>query len=388
MNIVLLPSPPFEEIGGVSTHVYMLANGLTELGHNVQIVPERPPKIYRALLVVIPSRIIMMVNVHYAQKYIFYAKALFYTLSAIVRAKFGKIDIINLQNVQYFSVAHFLQKLTGGKMVLTVHGFLTYEAEAGKWCFPGDKTYNWLWKLETKGYGGCDSIIGVSKKVANYVNQFTRKKITVINNGINTSLLIPPQNKTLDKKVIKILFAGVLEIHKGFTDALEAVNILVKNNKKVLLYIAGTGPGESYITEYVDKKGLTNNVKLLGLVNKRKMPGFYSLGDIFICPSKKRSMAGPAEEAFPYTVLEAMACGLPVVAYNTGGIKDQVVPGKTGFLVEPGNVNELANKIAALIDRNDLRNEMSQNARKRVIDHFSHKTMARQFLNVYRTEVV
>lgn len=387
MNIVLLPSPPFEEIGGVSTHVYMLANALRELGHNVEIIPDRPPKIYRALFVALPVRVINIFSVYYARKYVYYTNAFFYMVNAIIKAKFGSIDIINFQNVQHISIAYWLKKLTGCKTVLTVHGFLTYEAEAGNWCLPGDEMYKWLWKLETTGYDKFNSIIGVSKKIATYINKFTSKKITVIYNGLNTDIYIPLKKKSANG--VRLLFAGVLESHKGVRDALEAVNILVHNNKKkVTLFIAGSGYEENYVKEYIDNNRLANHVKFFGSLDKRKMPDFYASGDIFICPSKTRGISGQGEEPFGYTALEAMSCGLPVVAYNTGGLKEQIVHGETGFLVEQGNIKELVDKITALIDSEDLRNEMSQKARKRVIDHFSHQAMAQQFLNVYKAEVV
>ena len=113
------------------------------------------------------------------------------------------------------------------------------------------------------------------------------------------------------------------------------------------------------------------------------MPAFYRSGDILLMPSKPRG-SGKGEEPFPYTALEAMACGLPIVAYNQGGLTEQIKDGSTGFIVPVGDVRAMADASKNLADL-EIRRGMSEMARKRVESEFSALEMAREFDAVYKS---
>ncbi|MEJ2307582.1 MAG: glycosyltransferase [candidate division WOR-3 bacterium] len=83
-------------------------------------------------------------------------------------------------------------------------------------------------------------------------------------------------------------------------------------------------------------------------------------------------------EGFPVSILEAMACGLPVVATEVGGVKEIISDGKNGFLVEPGNSNALAEKIKELLEDKKMRKDFGEAGFKRVKENFSiDKTVER-----------
>ncbi|MEW5759667.1 MAG: glycosyltransferase, partial [Candidatus Thermoplasmatota archaeon] len=101
----------------------------------------------------------------------------------------------------------------------------------------------------------------------------------------------------------------------------------------------------------------------------------YSNASVFVCPS--------IYEPFGIIVLEAMACELPVVATNVGGIKETMIDRKTGYLVEPNNALQLADAVNEILDDKNLANEMGIEGRKRALE-FSWENVAKKTLNVYK----
>jgi len=330
MNIVLLPSPPFEEIGGVSTHVHMLAKGLRELGHEVCVISENPPTWIRVPFIRLPEIILGRVNLYFSRRYRRWAEDAYYIADTLWKTK-GKMDVLNIQNVQHVGVARLLRFLTGCRLVLTVHGYLTYEAESRQWCTIGDKTHQWLWTMEKTGYDRVDSIICVGNRAESYVAQFTRQAIVVIPNGLDTEVYKPDSKANV--KTTKILFAGMLQAAKGILDAIQVLHILIgrPNMEGVSLRVAGTGPQEALAKQYVADNGLAERVTFLGAVRKDKMPDFYRQGDVLLFPSQQAGLSGKSEESSPYSVLEAMSSGLPVIAYRTSALEEHVQDGITGY---------------------------------------------------------
>lgn len=383
MNIVLLPSPPFEEIGGVSTHVFMLAKGLGDLGHRVFVVREYPPRWFRWPFFSLPERLLGNVSLYLSRKYRRTVEDLYFALDALWKTK-GRMDVLNMQNVQHAGIVKWLRRITGCKAILTVHGFLTYEAESRKWCAVGDKTHQWLWALETTGYDEFDEIVCVGSRAGNYVRQFTSKPITIIPNGLDTGLFRPGSEERYSKPKIHILFVGLLQPAKGILDAIQALHVWVADYKlDVVLRVAGTGPLELEVRRYVAEHGLEERVVFMGALRKEKMPDFYRSGDILVFPSKHAGVSGKSEESSPYAVLEAMSSGLPVVGYRSRALQDLVQDGVTGYLVEPGDIGAMAGCLRKLCLDMALRHRMGQAARMYCEQNYSQKIMAQRYLKVY-----
>lgn len=383
MNIVLLPSPPFEEIGGVSTHVFMLAKGLGELGHQTVVIGDYPPRWFRWPLVKIPELLLAKFSLYLSRKYQHAGDNLYFAMEALLKTK-GKLDVLNIQNVQHAGIVKWLRRLTGCKAILTVHGYLTYEAESKKWCTVGDKTHQWLWSLENEGYDQFDAIVCVGPGTISHVQQFTSKLLTIIPNGLDTDLFCPRIGELYPQTRIYILFSGLLQSAKGIFDAIQAVQTLVKDYKiDVVLQVAGKGQQEQEARKYVAEHGLAERVVFLGALSKGKMPEFYRGGNILLFPSKQGGLSGRSEESSPYTVLEAMASGLPVVAYRTSALEEHVQDGITGYLVEPGNVALLAKYLRDLCLDTELMRKMGKEARSYCEQNYSQKLMAQRYVNVY-----
>ena len=160
-------------------------------------------------------------------------------------------------------------------------------------------------------------------------------------------------------KEIRILFVGRLDEEKGIQIILDASKKFKKSNVK--FYFAGKG-------EYAEKiKSLEKElpVKLLGYVdNEDMLVKIYNDSDIFVLPSISSNRW---EELFGIVLIEAMSCGLPVIASDCVGPKEIIDNGKTGFVIPQNNVEELVEKLDMLINNKELREKMGIHGRQKAV---------------------
>jgi phosphatidyl-myo-inositol dimannoside synthase len=143
-----------------------------------------------------------------------------------------------------------------------------------------------------------------------------------------------------------LLTVGRLVERKGVCWFLDAV--LPQLPARYLYVVAGDGPERGRAQEIATRRGLGERVRLLGRVSDRDLAALYAASDVFVMPN----VAVPGNmEGFGLVALEAASAGLPVVASDTEGIRDAVVDGETGLLVEPGDA---AGFVAAIADAQAL----------------------------------
>ncbi len=121
--------------------------------------------------------------------------------------------------------------------------------------------------------------------------------------------------------------------------------------------------------------GIENSVRFLGKVNHNQLPILLRSSYISVLPS--------LYEAVSLSGLESMACGVPVVGTNVGGIPEFVIPSRTGLLIEPKSSQMLADAIIQLLDNKPLRDEMSRECRELIVNNFSWQKIANKTLDFY-----
>lgn len=173
---------------------------------------------------------------------------------------------------------------------------------------------------------------------------------------------------------VTIAVVANLRPEKGHLIFLEAAHCLAKVYSQASFVIVGDGPMRKTIETRVRELGLTGRVKVPGAVND--IPSFLRSVDIAVLPALKN-------EGLPNAVMEAMAAGLPVVATDTGGTRELVVDGLTGYLVQPRDWAALADCLGRLCDDSETRRKMGEAGRLRIVERFSADRMANGFAELY-----
>jgi glycosyltransferase involved in cell wall biosynthesis len=181
---------------------------------------------------------------------------------------------------------------------------------------------------------------------------------------------------------IPLVFAlGKFIERKGFDYLIEAIAML-QESQPVQLMIGGRGPLKEALQQQVSKLGIVDQVVFLDYIPDDELPAYYTVADVCVSPSII-DLQGDTE-GLGMVLLEALACETPCVASRVGGIVDIVQDGVNGFLVEPKNPAELADKVQWLISSDELRQEMGTQGRLFVEEHFSWQAKAHEILTVYQ----
>ena len=199
--------------------------------------------------------------------------------------------------------------------------------------------------------------------------------IIVIPNGVDIEefkpLLIPKSKEN------HILFVGRLDSYrKGVQFLLQSLKKLNEENLPCELTIIGDGPYRPRLEKMARNLNL-KNVEFLGYIPNKRLPIYYNQADVFVLPSYAEGMSN--------VILEAMACGLPIIATNVGGNPELVENGKTGLLIPPENVDALYNSLTKLLLNKKIRKAMGKSGRKNVKDHFTWDKIAEEYLRLYES---
>ena len=184
-----------------------------------------------------------------------------------------------------------------------------------------------------------------------------------------------------------VLFVGRLTPHKGVDRLIRALPA------RAGLRIAGSGghdprPPERDYPDLLRRLAEGRDVRFLGPASEEDLPGLYRRAAVLAMPSVDRTCYGrpvPVSELLGLTALEAMASGTPVVASRIGGLAEVVVDGETGFLVEPGDLAALHDRLALLVSDRRLAARLGANARDLVVRRFTWRACAERCLAAYLT---
>jgi glycosyltransferase involved in cell wall biosynthesis len=173
-----------------------------------------------------------------------------------------------------------------------------------------------------------------------------------------------------------ILFSGRMIALKGLNVAIEAFHKIRKETKAHLIF-AGTGKADPWKRMLDQRNVPKDDYTFLGTVPYQEMPWLYPLASAFILPSYS--------ESFPMTILEAMACKLPVVATQVGGIPEMIDNDHNGLLFQPGDSEGLSKCLLKVLGNKGFASRLGENGRERVCEEFTSTKMASSTAEMYRT---
>ena len=196
-----------------------------------------------------------------------------------------------------------------------------------------------------------------------------RNKITVIRCGVDSTRFSPTKRK-LPTVPYKIGTIGRMVEKKGFDLLLKATSVLVRDNIKLTLDIAGGGPLEKELHSLADSLGLKGNVDFLGPMDNSAVCAWLRTLDLFVLPCRQDEQGDM--DGIPVVLMEAMMSGVSVISTKISGIPELIRHEHEGLLVEPESIDELAEAMQTLLRNHALAEKVATNAFQYIIKEFDN----------------
>jgi glycosyltransferase involved in cell wall biosynthesis len=261
----------------------------------------------------------------------------------------------------YFNIA---KRLFGKKVIYHIHGaeFHLFISESS----------NRVKNRIKKTLESVDQVIVLSDWWLTFFQErYPKAKITRIYNPIE----LTDYNKTNEYQgTVKFLFLGHISSRKGCYDLLNVAEKMVMKNSNFIIEIGGNGETDK-LKEMIQQRNLGTHVHFLGWVSGEKKKLLLQNSDIYVLPSKN--------EGLPVSILEAMSHGMPVISTTVGGIPEMIEDKNSGFLIDPGDINALQEKMLFFIKNPQKVKEMGRVSRKIVAIKFSSIIIKEQLSKLY-----
>lgn len=198
---------------------------------------------------------------------------------------------------------------------------------------------------------------------------FSENKLILVNYGADLEVFRPLPKKD---KIFRVIYVGVC-LRKGIHYLLQAVHEMKLKNFEVLLIGNANDDSRQVLRKY------RGDFKYIGGISHHELARYYSQGSVFVLPS--------LEEGFSLAMLEAMACGLPVIVSEHTGAKDIIRQGREGFVIPIRDSNVLKEKISYLYENQEICREMGINARKKIESSFTWDRYGEKIINFLQNNI-
>ncbi len=373
--------------GGMEIHGRMLCEGLAARGHDLTIISSKHPhgKVYDEINGI---RIYFLKNTVFGSTRGIWLKASKKQFWEIHTKK--PFDLVISQQAvvpKLFTNVRSSKKIP---VVICIHGHeglmllsevtQMFHHKKGFIRLPKIILSFWYYFLrEFIQFHRCNSIIVVSEKARKSILSWFKlnsKKVVTVYNGVDQSVFKPASligravRNLYDIKENEkvILFLSHITRQKGADIAIKAFAEILYRKSNLKLMIVGDGDYLPEVKSLVQCLRLETYVIFTGAIDYEKVPGYINAGDILLFPTIR-------QEGLPFIIIEAMACGKPVVASNIGGNSDALEHGKTGLLTKPGSIEEIVKSLERLLDNAGFSRHLAQNALNEVKHCFSKESM-------------
>lgn len=277
------------------------------------------------------------------------------------------IQVAQRKNIPMVATNHFLPD--------SMFPYLPFS----KWLKP---VFSWLaWRKFAKVYRKVHQITTPTHTAAAVIQRFFVKQVLPISCGIdltrfktdtNKQSLYPKYNIPENKNIL--LYVGRLDKEKNLDLIIKASASAIKKSNFHLV-IAGTGTIENDLIKLAAQLNFSHHMTLTGFVQNEDLAALYCLADCFIIAS--------TAELQSIVTMEAMACGLPVIAANAVALPELVKHSENGYLFQPNDIQDAADKIVEIFNHSELREQMGHKSQEIVKKHDIEKVLP-QFMQVYQ----
>lgn len=379
-KVVIISSTDMQRGGGVASHIDSLCRYCRHLGMQVVISINTATfgvrRLLWVLLVSFPAESLVWLSKGYRWLIRLILADIVLSARALLLALLYRPDCINFHgggNILFWKLSQHLP--IRPKIVLTVHGYLLYEALMNHRVHPCDRrSKRNLLRLERAMYLSADAVICVDSRLGRYVSRISGRQVKPI--IIPNAVELPKVKRSPEFGTI--LCPRMLTRKNGVEYAIRAMKYL----PYLRLIVAGDGPERPYL-EGIIKSERLNNVVLLGWVNKSRMTELYSKAHIVVIPSC--SVTG-VQEATSISALEAMSYGIPVIATAVGGLREIFNDGVNGLLIPERSIQAIVSAVNRLIDDPTFAENLGRQAYETVKARFSMSTWGNKYAEVLLTK--
>ncbi len=327
---ILIFTNNYNTIGGIQQYTKNFIRALKELNQNFEIVLLKKSNLFYKILFIIES----------------FLKFMFY-----------KPDFILCNHVNFTPLAYFYKKIFKAN-----YGFIAYGIE--------------VWNLKNHlGLTNTNFIVSLSRYTKNKIlenNKNFNFDIQIINPAVETEKFKPlnsreevlaKYNLPSDQKIIlTICRFDKSEKYKGYDKVIETLPKVLDKIRNIIYVLVGEGNDIDDLNMLIEELNLKEKVYFLGSIKNDLIPQILSIADVFVMPSKG--------EGFGIVFIEALACGVPVIAGNKDASIEALLGGELGILVDPDNIDEIAEAIIKVLkgeapkrlyDKNYLRQKVIEN---------------------------
>lgn len=378
MKLLMLSLDDYPHCGGKSTHMSSLIDGLNEHDVKVDVISRNNISMGSLLFRKIFIYFYKFIN---QKKYLYLRKKMEFNLFIKILKKHLKTnhyDCISCQDA--LSCTALGRVMKHDKITLTMHTYFGLEYTLDNDIFnANDIYYKKLLNLEKESLNYAKNVVAVDNRIFEHVKSIIQE--LNLNNHIYTVINFTNTNIYNDEKekhdVFNAMCVRRLVEKNGVCYAVKSMKYVTDD---IVLNIYGSGPEEEKIKKIIEEDNLSDKVILHGSINNNLLPDFYKKCDIVLVPS---ITVNGLQEATSISAIEAMSCGIPVIASKIGGLEQMIINEENGLLVEEKNYLEIAKKMEFLYKNPKIREKISKNARKYVMEHHSHIVASKKYLEIF-----
>lgn len=379
--------------GGIGTVYYELANGLASLGHDVSVITQTKIRetsyfnngvyIYKILpMYYIPEEQVKLKRA--ALKSLYWSNAVSKKIISILSQK--KIDIIQfpeldgqgycfLKDIKDPLLMNYIE--SNFKTIIRLHSFTKYYRKENNILSLVEQQ---RLELEKTALQNCDLVISSCHATAEAAKKYmniNNLKYEIIPNSVDTKLFKPKKRKNKNHDNGKFIFGyvGKLRYAKGVDNIIKAFSVIAAENDNVELLLIGREKEYAYNLISSLEEDIKERIKVIGQIPREKLVEYYQKFDCFILASRY--------ESFPNTLLEAMSCGVPIIASDVGCVRE-IIGNSPNIIFNPEDTKELIIAMNMMLKQPYIREEVGSYNRKIVELNYSRKTIAKQYVKLYR----
>ena len=371
MRICMISSVPLPPREGLGFYVWNLSRHLVKLGHQVSIITrggmgQTTRQVIEGVNIWRPTFWpLYPVHVHLHTPFV----------NRLLQKISAEVDLLHLHTP--------LVKWPHTKLpaLVTVHTPMKSDTAA----VPANNLLGWLvklqapvsFRLEQQLFNRANKLIAVASSVAEELQAYgvDPQQVDVLGNGVDTEIFFPAR-PPLNGTEPYFLTVARLGPRKGLEDLIRGAEGVVEQLPHVRFLIAGAGPLENQLSMEITRRGLDRQVILLGhIADRARLVELYRGAAAFVHPAHY--------EGLPTVLLEAMACGCPVIATAVSGALDVINHGQNGLLIPPRDPAQMSLALMQLLRQPDFSQELGQAARKTIEERYSWEVVGRNYVARY-----